>query len=440
MTANIRFISAGAGSGKTYRITKDLQDMLASGKVLPSGVIATTFTRMAANELRERVRQKLMEDGHAQLAAQMGQALINTVNGVCGELLLRFSFEAGLSPDQKILEEEQGKRLFGVALEGILAERQERIGKLNALAYRLSKLDKNHQPDWRGEIMKIANAARSNNISPDELRRQGDASATEMLELFAKPYASGRDLSAELLTAIDKAIAAIDTSGDTGKGTLKYLRLLRDKRSELNQGRLPWSEWVKLSKEAPNKPCLPFAEPVQLIAGDFERNAQLHEDIREFCAEVFDIAADSLEAFQALKAEQGMLDFVDQERLLYELLDEPHVRETLAEELQVLFVDEFQDTSPIQLALFMKLAALADQVIWVGDIKQAIYSFRGSDPKLMLAVLEGVEAGGGATDVLEYSWRSRPALVEYANEIFVPTFEETLERYEVALEPQRQEQ
>ena len=63
MSINIRFISAGAGSGKTYRLTKDLKKLLADKKVRPSGVIATTFTRLAAEELRQRVRQELMASG-----------------------------------------------------------------------------------------------------------------------------------------------------------------------------------------------------------------------------------------------------------------------------------------------------------------------------------------------------------------------------------------
>ena len=83
--------------------------------------------------LRERVRQKLLSDGNMAQAAQMGQALIGTVNGVCGKLLERFAFEAGLSPDQKVLEEEQGKRLFGAALEGLLAHSPEHIPRLNAI-------------------------------------------------------------------------------------------------------------------------------------------------------------------------------------------------------------------------------------------------------------------------------------------------------------------
>ena len=59
------------------------------------------------------------------------------------------------------------------------------------------------------------------------------------------------------------------------------------------------------------------------------------------------------------------------------------MRDILAQELDVLMVDEFQDTSPIQLALFTRLAQCARQVVWVGDVKQAIYGFRGGVPELL---------------------------------------------------------
>ena len=63
MTTNIRFISAGAGSGKTYRLTEELEDALIKGRARPACVIGTTFTKKAARELRERVRQRLVENG-----------------------------------------------------------------------------------------------------------------------------------------------------------------------------------------------------------------------------------------------------------------------------------------------------------------------------------------------------------------------------------------
>ncbi|MEX0709388.1 MAG: UvrD-helicase domain-containing protein [Woeseia sp.] len=439
MSQHIRFVSAGAGSGKTYRITQDLQAMLAGNEVRPSGVIATTFTRLAATELRERVRQKLLSDGYTELAAQMGQALIGTVNGVCGELLVRFAFEAGLSPDQKVLEEEQGNRLFGAALETLLAEEPERIPKLNSMARRLGLIDDKYQPNWRNEVMDVASAARANNMSPDQIRGCASTSTDSLITQFAPPYASDRDLNSELLGAVSHAIANVNFEDDQTKGTANYIRLLRGSQSALQQNRLSWAEWVKLSKTGPTKKSQHLAEAIQIIAGDFEKHPGLHEDIREFCSDIFDLAANSVEAYQQLKARQGLLDFVDQEQRMYELLDQPHVKATLSDELQVLFVDEFQDTSPIQLALFMKLAALADKVIWVGDVKQAIYGFRGSDPELMRAALQGVVDGGGVTDVLPNSWRSRPALVEYANHIFVPTFSGSLSAEEVSLKPQRTE-
>ena len=70
----IRFISAGAGSGKTYALTQILYGELTSDQVKPGGVLATTFTRKAATELRERVRGHLIGQGAYMLANAMGQA------------------------------------------------------------------------------------------------------------------------------------------------------------------------------------------------------------------------------------------------------------------------------------------------------------------------------------------------------------------------------
>ena len=72
---NIHFISAGAGSGKTYRLTEELETALVDGGVNPAGVIGTTFTVKAAAELKERVRERLIASGRLQRAEQMAQAL-----------------------------------------------------------------------------------------------------------------------------------------------------------------------------------------------------------------------------------------------------------------------------------------------------------------------------------------------------------------------------
>ncbi len=435
MSTNIHFISAGAGSGKTYSLTRKLEALLTRGDVTPAGVIATTFTKLAAGELKERVRSKLIEAGQLDVANRMEQALIGTVNGVCGELLRRFAFEAGMPPDQQVLDEAQGDRLFYQAMEQALANDRLLIRKMNAACHRLQIVDRTQQLNWRAEVKSIADAARANNQSSSDIRRLGVPSADQLLAHF--PKASSRELDRLLLNAIEQAIAGIDTDHDSTKTTRDYVALITGIRAGLYKGRATWPEWIKLSKTMPGAKSKTFAEPIADIAIDYDKHPALRADIRFFAGNAFEIAAASLDAYQNLKTQQGLIDFVDQEQRLYLLLDDPTVASTISEELQLLMVDEFQDTSPIQLALFLKLSRLADQVIWVGDIKQSIYGFRGSDPTLMAAVVQRVTEEGNAPEILEKSWRSRPELVAYTNNLFVPAFADTLKPEQVALAPAR---
>lgn len=435
MSANIHFISAGAGSGKTYSLTQKLEKLLSSQEVSPAGVIATTFTKLAAGELKERVRGALIEAGQLRVANQMEQSLIGTVNGVCGEILRRFAFEAGMPPDQQVLDEAQADVLFYQAMERALVDNKTLIRRMNDTCHRLQITNRSKELIWRAEVKAIADAARANNQSPDDIRHQGKASAEQLLAHF--PKATSRDLDRLLLNAIEQAMDGIDTSVDGTKVTRDYLSLITGIRAGLYKQRATWPEWITLSKKMPGAKSRNWAEPIADIAIDYAKHPALHKDIRFFAERAFDIAADSLSAYQEMKTHKGLIDFVDQEQRLYRLLDHPTVKETLEEELQLLMVDEFQDTSPIQLALFLKLSQLADQVIWVGDIKQSIYGFRGSDPTLMAAVVQRVTEEGNEPEILKNSWRSTPELVRYANELFAPAFAETLKPEHVTLESAR---
>ena len=200
-----------------------------------------------------------------------------------------------------------------------------------------------------------------------------------------------------------------------------------------------WSEWAKLAKEAPEASLRPTIEPIAELAGRVAEHHGLHADLRCYLALMFDLAAKVLANYQAIKQELGALDFADQEHQLLGLLDHPEVAAVLDDELDFLMVDEFQDTSPIQLALFLKLARFAKKVYWVGDIKQAIYGFRGSDTELMQAILGELPKLGGTKEVMSSSWRSRPDLVKTVNAVFTHAFENSLPKAEVELKPERNE-
>jgi ATP-dependent helicase/nuclease subunit A len=83
------------------------------------------------------------------------------------------------------------------------------------------------------------------------------------------------------------------------------------------------------------------------------------------------------------------------------LLNETSIRERIPEKLELILVDEFQDTSPIQLAIFSKLAKLVKHSFWVGDEKQAIYGFRGADPELMKGVVHHIDQTSRGREQLE---------------------------------------
>lgn len=418
---NIQFISAGAGSGKTHRLTEILFGAMQRRQVIPSGVLATTFTRKAAAELRERVRSKLLKENAWLLACQMDAARIGTVNSVCGELLTRFAFEAGISPELQVLDELQAAQWLDRVMDEELDDGIR--SQLNELAERLGQTE-NYAPKWPVQVLEIVNAARSNSLNPDALPAMAAQSTRELLSFFPKPVQ--KDWNAELAGILDTALPAIQQAVARFTAPIKkseaYAEWLQGISTTLQSGHLPWSCWLELAKEEGGAKLRDLSQPIRDLARQHMAHPGLHADIGSYAELLFSAAKQVMQAFAEEKARYGLMDFTDQESLLLQLLDNPDVQAVLREELQLLLVDEFQDTSPIQLAIFLKLASLARQTWWVGDIKQAIYGFRGSDPALMETILASMAVMGQKPEILEKSWRSRPALVEFVNKLFTPAF------------------
>lgn len=433
MKLNIKIISAGAGSGKTYRLTSEMVELLKGG-VRASGIIATTFTKKAAAELQERVRVRLLEEGLTEQADELTNALIGTVHGLGVKLLRRFAFEAGVSPEVDIIADEDQQVMFNKSLATVLT--LERMEKMDRYTNTLG-LNKKGAYDWRKKVKELTDVARSNDFSIETLERSKVKSFESFAAFLGKK--SKKDASKvyeDLLKEMNETIARLEDNPDETKVTRGGIETLKAFRNELNmRGRLDWHKWVKISKLKVGAKSKGDIEDLKELARAHDTFPQFHQDIEQFIHQIFNIAIEAIQEYEAYKKQRGLIDYIDMEIQVKRLLDHPYVKEVLSKELDLLMVDEFQDTSPIQLEIFLKLSEIAKHSVWVGDPKQSIYGFRGADPKLMQAIME--EAGGvKPEDIQEYSWRSREDIVNATNAIFTKSFSQ-IPQSQVVLKPKR---
>ena len=430
MVNSVRLVSASAGTGKTHRLVNALEDAILReiDPVRPEGIVATTFTIKAAAELRERVRARLLERGHADKAQRLGAARLGTVNSVCSRLVADFAFDLGISPEPRILDEVAAEEAFHQALSTVATVTQDEGGATVAVSGKEAAAMVELSERWPGlewlkDVQAIANHARVNGLSPDRVRAFAELSLKGLAGYFTQVPGDAERLERALAGALAAFLAA---PHDETKGTAEVVAQARQAHAQLRAGRaLSWWEWSRLAAAGPGAASRAVFEPVRAAAREHIRHPRLREDLRLCVTAVFELAAQALEAYRRHKLEWGVMDFIDQEVLALELLGRPAVREMLREQIDLVLVDEFQDTSPLQLAIFIALSDIAPESVWVGDQKQAIYGFRGTDPELMDVAIRAIEdrIGKEACETLKCSWRSRAELVRLTSDVFAPAFE-----------------
>lgn len=489
---SVHVITASAGSGKTYRLTevlsRRLTDTPADGTrpLKASEVIATTFTVRAAADLVEKTQKRLLDDGNITAAEEIGTALIGTINSVSGRLVTEYAIDAGYSPELRVLDETEQAMVFTAAVDDVIADAEATHRDL------LLRTGHNGSPGdssqwghgpvvWSDLVKSVAAAARANHLGEAELRESVEASAGLFLSVLPGTRSDGRQTWRDCLASdIDELRAAlriaqgkefdptVEPRVTVAKGSIgnvegsiitldRFLRDL-DNHAEADDpfARIPWTTWAKVAEmkypQAPGGKTLGKvpkqvleSSSASLVTGELLANDAFHADVEALIRLVIDTAIASLSAYEEHKNRLGVMDFVDQEvRALDLLRTNDRVRRSVASRFRLLAVDEFQDSSPIQLAIFMELAELVDEVVWVGDRKQAIYGFRGADPELMndvfSALIDGeTELGTATTENLGASWRSSDPPLELSNAIFSSVFAEQPEGEVVlSVPPQRQ--
>ena len=425
--SGVRLISASAGSGKTFRLTQEVTRAVSSttpGAIELEELVAVTYTRKAQAELEARIRRALLEDGAFDRANQLSLAYLGTVHSIGLRLIQEFALDAGLSPAVDVIPGNEGRRLLQATLEQELEPAlRARLQELS-LDLQLNWDHRTSRSDWLTPVDEIMSLARGNRIRPERLAAMGRRSIEGLLAILPASAPEGTVLERALASEVESALAQISKLDDDTEKTTKVIQQLRSSLRDLQHARLTWCDWARLSRLDPSKRTRPCVEPVKRAATAYITHPRLRAQLIELTELIFEAARVGLVTYAKWKAERGLVDYVDMIDLALGVLELPSVEGELKGRLGLVVVDEFQDTSPIQLALFARLHVIARRSVWVGDRKQCIFEYAGADPALMDAVMNWVSAGAGDHETLELNRRSRPELVQFNTDLFSAAFAE----------------
>jgi ATP-dependent exoDNAse (exonuclease V) beta subunit len=437
MNALINTVVASAGAGKTTRIVGDIAREVEIRQ--PEEIVATTFTVKAADELIERSRANLFKAGKAEQAARLLGARFGTVNSICGQIVGEHAIDLGRSPRAEIIPEDGVARLFAIAAEGAI---QRHAPELNRLAgvmgyFEPKRAQDAERYDWRSTLRRLIELARANGLDASGLAHSANRSIETFLPLLPTSASSGDAFDKALCDAVAGALpifpAVLGNDGNAALG------LLRPINTALQRGEaLSWPDWARLSKvkcaKKDGQPLIDALDAVARAAARHPEHPRLRADCVGFIRTLFTCAGEALAAFQDYKADRGLLDFTDQEALALQVLRDPAIAGRVGERISRVFVDEFQDCSPLQIAIFSAMADLVEVSTWVGDPKQAIYGFRDTDSSLTMtafgnadstlsqAAFDRAEPSATGRTVLATSYRSRKGIIDFVNAAFGPAF------------------
>ncbi len=418
------FVSAGAGSGKTFTLTRRIVYALSpeSGPFVEhlDQVLAITFTKDAAAEIRDRVRRALIEEGMDEEALTVDDAWISTIHGMCSRILRAHALELGIDPEFTVLTDTD--ELMDQAVEHVLGRATtsdappELAASLKAL-YAWYPMAGEGGPFGAGTTIKglVRDLLELSSQLPggmdDVCVARGQADTSALADAYRAALGASKAATEKAQVALD-AIDAFEASGKTMEDAARLMMSCSMPRA---------------SKAFPK-------EQVELLKAEA---ADTFINIVLACGgpalDALVGLARAVEAeYRALKADQSALDNNDLLRMAYEALrDHPAIRAAYEGCFKMVMIDEFQDTDQMQVDLIRYLTGAGERALCtVGDAQQSIYRFRGAEVEVFrrqerkvgstaaLDAAAATDAPAGELVKLVRNFRSHDEVLRYVARVF----------------------
>ncbi len=429
-------VEAAAGTGKTTALVGRIIEVIREGRGKLAGIVAVTFTEKASGELKLRLRtdlEKARREAEGETRnrlekglSQLEEAHIGTIHGFCSDLLKERPLQAGVDPLFEVATDDEAERLYRKAFDRWLEE------KLADPPEGIRRLLREPLKRELGPVNRLYQAGR-------DLIDRRDFPALWEIRPFARDPFIGElvDRALRLAEKAGKCRNPKDYLYQNLEGLVSFAAEL--KRREQTSGqrdydylehRLPGLDLGKWKGRGP------YAEGVSRSELLEERDS-LKETLTDFRKKSgADLAAhlqkdmqDLVERYIALMEKAGLLDFLD---LLVRardlLLSSIELRRNLQKRFTHIFVDEFQDTDPLQAEILLLLASddpeisdwqrvrpIPGKLFIVADPKQSIYRFRRADVSLYEQIKQRLIDVGAELVHLSVSFRSVPGIQEAVN-------------------------
>ncbi|HML15639.1 MAG TPA: UvrD-helicase domain-containing protein [Bryobacteraceae bacterium] len=433
-------VEASAGTGKTTELVNRIVAVLENGAEIQR-IVAVTFTHKAAGELKLRLREELDKARGRSPAIEsalkhLEEASIGTIHSFCAQILRERPVEARVDPSFEELNEQESARLYGQAFRRWLEQRlgEDSPGLKRAfqrLAWRDSWDDSPplEQLQWAGrKLIEWRDYTTPWRREPFAREEEIDT-VVRMVRELADLSSRARRVNDNLYKALRPARALAGWIEHAEKVSRRdydaleglILKLARDLRRDPKKGSGVYGEGVAREE------LLARREELLRWIDEFRRraDADLAATLREEMTGLID-------EYEERKQRAGKLDFVDLLIKVRDLVrDQREVRAYLQDRFTHLFIDEFQDTDPLQAEILVLLAAdEAGEADWtrvrpkpgklflVGDPKQSIYKFRRADMVLYREIRDSLRERGTGLVTLSKSFRAVRNIQQLVNTAF----------------------
>ncbi len=420
-------VEAGAGTGKTTLLVDRTLHAISTGTLRLSRMVIVTYLEKAAIELRQRIRARLEQSAHTgEVAArsfveralyELPTARIGTLHGLGHGILLRHAIEMGLDPNMVVWDAVETDRQRRLALRQWFTRPHPEVFNVMRLGISYPEFERvleavpelpGDETAWGEPPESVDDLLKTFSTTLDRLSDAIAAAAPDSEDRGVRQVAEWREKIGRLQSLPASAVA----------GRLYDLKLEAPVGSQENWG----SHRTSLVEQKAELRALrarldTWQAAVAGAAG--QRLVAAGQDFARF--------------FQTWRQERRAVIYDDQVRLVAAALRDSAIRQDEATSLDAIMVDEYQDTSPVQVEIVNALAAgpngageappPAGRLVLVGDPKQSIYGFNGADLTQAQRWSTDLVARGGAVLVpITVNFRSRPPIVDAVNQTFAAVF------------------